>query len=355
MSFADAISRAATKRKPLLAHTQCFRAFCGKAEGQDGVFIDVYGPLATLMVYEGPATSSLSPRELASDALAALAPLGVQAVYFKPFAKDRSRMGGQLPKVVTDATPFAGNRLPESIVVHEHGVQLEVRPYDGLSTGLFVDQRDNRAWLAKLVANRVAKLRKGKDGTNARVRAALGDSVQPAQQDAIHVLNAFAYTCAFSVACAKAGAITTSVDVSAKYLTWGKANFTHNTLDVSQHRFARMGIFEFIEYARRKGLRYDMAILDPPSFASASKKKGSKAWSSVSDYPALVREVKTLLRPNALLFASTNTLELCLPGRLERVVVKGLGAQPKAWVDVPPQGVDVAMAKGRFAAVAALL
>jgi 23S rRNA (cytosine1962-C5)-methyltransferase len=356
MTFAASIARAAARRAPLLASTQCFRVFSGKAEGQDGVFIDVFGPLATLMVYEDPATASLDPKELADAALPALAPLGVQAIYFKPFAKDRSRLGGSLPKVVTSPTPLAGTRLPESIVVREHNVQLEVRPYDGLSTGLFVDQRDNRAWLAKLVANRVAKLTKAKDGTNARVRAALKDSPvdQPAPQH-ISVLNAFAYTCAFSTACAKAGAITTSVDVSAKYLAWGKANFAHNALDASAHRFARMDIFEFITYAKRKELRYDMVILDPPSFASANRKKGTKAWSSISDYPALVREVKGLLRPNALLFASTNTLELCQDGRLAKVVLKGLGGQPRMWLDVPEPGVDVAMSKGRFAALAAIV
>jgi 23S rRNA (cytosine1962-C5)-methyltransferase len=356
MTFAASIARAAARRMPLLDTTQCFRVFSGKAEGQDGVFIDVFGPLATLMVYEGPATASLDPKELADAALPALAPLGVQAIYFKPFAKDRSRLGGALPKVVTSATPLAGTRLPESIVVREHNVQLEVRPYDGLSTGLFVDQRDNRAWLAKLVANRVAKLTKGKDGTNARVRAALKDSaVDQAAPQHISVLNAFAYTCAFSTACAKAGAITTSVDVSAKYLAWGKANFAHNALDASAHRFARMDIFEFITYAKRKQLRYDMVILDPPSFASANRKKGTKAWSSISDYPTLVREVKGLMRPNALLFASTNTLELCQEGRLAKVVLKGLGGQPRMWLDVPPPGVDVAMSKGRFAALAAIV
>src|SRR5205823_5213751 len=78
------------------------------------------------------------------------------------------------------------------------------------------------------------------------------------------VLNTFAYTCAFSVAAAAAGASTASVDVSPRYLDWGKRNFTHNGLDPAPHRFARMDTFEFLGYAKRKQLAFDLIILDPP-------------------------------------------------------------------------------------------
>ena len=45
------------------------------------------------------------------------------------------------------------------------------------------------------------------------------------------VLNAFAYTCGFSVAAALgAAAETVSVDISKRYLEWGKRNFDANDL-----------------------------------------------------------------------------------------------------------------------------
>jgi hypothetical protein len=51
------------------------------------------------------------------------------------------------------------------------------------------------------------------------------------------ILNIFAYTCGFSVCAAMAGARTTSLDLSKKYLEWGKRNFTLNGLDSGTHDF----------------------------------------------------------------------------------------------------------------------
>jgi 23S rRNA (cytosine1962-C5)-methyltransferase len=306
--------------------TQAFRAFSGAVDGVDGVFVDVYGPGATLIVYEGRAPGSFDAQREAAAVLAALAPLGVRAVYVKPFARDRSRMGGVLPTGVTSATPAAGVALPEAFTIREHLWNLEVRLFDGLSTGLFLDQRDNRLWAHTWVKER------------ARV------SGEPPT-----VLNTFAYTCAFSVAAALAGAATTSVDVSARYLDWGKRNFAHNALDPAQHRFARMDTFEFFAYARRKGLTHDLIILDPPSFAAGNRKKGVRAWSAVTDYANLVHEAAALLRPKGVVFASTNTQELCRSGRLEREVEKALGEEPR-WTSLPAPPVDFARDRDRFVA-----
>jgi len=329
-SFRDLIAAALERRGDVIrrGRTQAFRALAGGPDGIDGVFVDVYGPFATLITHEGAAPARFDAIAAARDALAALSPLGVRAVYHKPFAKDRSRMGGEMPEGVTDPVPAAGEPQPEAVVVREHGWSLEVRPYDGLSTGLFLDQRENRAWVASWVRSRAGE-----------------------RQAAPAVLNTFAYTCAFSVAAATAGAIATSVDVSPRYLEWGRRNFAHNGLDAATHRFAKMDTFEFIGYARRKGLRYDLVILDPPSFAAGSKRKGIPPWSSVDDYATLVKEAATLLNPRGVIFASTNTRELCRPGRLEREVREGLGREPRL-LRLPPPPLDFAAERGRFAAIA---
>jgi 23S rRNA (cytosine1962-C5)-methyltransferase len=326
----DLLALALKRREGLIvqAHTQAFRAFSGAADGLDGVFVDVYGEGATLIVYEGRPPARFMPEQEAQAVLRTLAPLGVKAVYLKPFARDRSRMGGVLPEVVTSPTPAAGEALAESFAVREHGWSLEVRMYDGLSTGLFLDQRDNRAWAHHFAKERISKA---------------GAATPPS------VLNTFAYTCAFSVAAAMGGAVTTSVDVSARYLDWGKRNFTLNGLDPAQHRFAKMDTFEFFAYARRKQLTYDLIILDPPSFATGNKKKGIRAWSAVADYSTLVHEAAGLLRPGGTIFASTNTQELCRPGKLEREIEKGLGDEPR-WVRLPPVPADFARDRERFVA-----
>jgi len=328
-SFAGLLEKALKRRSALVrpGRSEAFRAFGGAADGIDGVFLDVYGVGAVLNVYEGRAPRWFLGPEQAKAALDGLSKVGVQAVYLKPFAKDRSKLGGELSAVVTDPTPAAGVPLPESIVIQEGGCGLEVRLFDGLSTGLFLDQRGNRAWVAEGVA------RRGKGGG------------VPA------VLNTFAYTCAFSVAAAKAGAVTTSVDVSGRYLEWGKRNFALNGLDAGGHRFAKMDTFEFLAYAHRKSLRYDLIILDPPSFASGSKKKGIRPWSSTADYARLVGDAAMVLNPKGVIFASTNTQELCGGDRLEREVVKGLRHEPR-WIPLPEVPIDFDWERGRFGACA---
>jgi 23S rRNA (cytosine1962-C5)-methyltransferase len=292
----------------------------------DGVFVDVYATGAVLIEYEGRTPAWWDGGIGAEQALTVLREFGVKAVYRKPFARDRSKLGGQLPACVTDPVPAAGERLDEWLLIDEHGMRLEVRLYDGLSTGLFLDQRENRRRIGELVAGRVKR-------TGA----------------AVSVLNTFSYTCAFSVAAARAGATTTSVDVSSRYLEWGKRNFGHNGIDASAHRFAKMGTMEFLAYAARKSLAYDLIVLDPPSFASGSKKNDVGAWSSTSDYADLVRASAGVLRPGGAIFASTNTQELCANGRLQREIKKGLGREP-SWLELPPMPVDFARERERFAA-----
>ncbi len=329
-TLAELLEAAVAFRRPLLqsGRTQAFRAFSGAADGLDGVYVDVYGPGATLIVYEGRA--AIDPERDAAAVLAVLRPLGVRAVYFKPFARDRSKLGGELPPVVTDPSPAAGERLDEFLVVHELDWKLEVRMYDGLSTGLFLDQRENRGWVAQWCGHWAKSVGK------------------PAR-----VLNTFAYTCAFSIAAAKGGAITMSVDVSPRYLEWGKRNFAHNGMEKGvasgDHRFSRMDTFEFFNYARRKQLQFDLIILDPPSFAAGSKKKGIPPWSAVEDFARLVREAAGLLAPRGAMLASTNTQELCRPGRLEREISKGLGHDPRG-LRLPPLPIDFARDRDRFAA-----
>jgi 23S rRNA (cytosine1962-C5)-methyltransferase len=327
-SFRNALARALARRQALIQRhqTQAFRAFSGDLHGFDGIFVDVYADGAVLIVYEGGSPGGFDASAAAVVVLDVLHPIGVRGVYVKTFAKDRSRMGGDVPASATEAVPAAGDMLPEAMLIREADWTLEVRLYDGLSTGLFLDQRENRVFVSRWIAER------------ARATGA-----------APMVLNTFAYTCAFSIAAAKGGAITTSVDVSGRYLDWGKRNLAHNHFDANQHRFARMDTFDFFAYAARKGLRYDLVILDPPSFASGSKSKGIRPWSSVKDYARLVHQAAEILKPQGIIFASTNTHELCRPGRLDEEITKGLGRRP-VWIKLPGAGEDFTEERERFAA-----
>jgi hypothetical protein len=139
------------------------RVLSGEADGLAGVYVDVFGDVsngergenairggaAIVNVYEGRAPGWFDGEAMAATVLEAInaelpEAARVRAVYVKPFAKDRSRLGGVLPEVATRAQPSAGDAVPEALVIREHAWKLEVRMYDGLSTGLFLDQRENR-------------------------------------------------------------------------------------------------------------------------------------------------------------------------------------------------------------------
>lgn len=363
-SFAALFAAALGRRAGLISSgvTDAMRLFGGAADGMDGVYVDRYGPGCVLILYEGRVPSEFDAAGAAGAILTATRAAGVRAVYLKPFARDRSRLGGEGPEELTDPQPLAGDALDESVVVTEHGLKFEARLYDGFSAGLFADQRENRRFLASWVRSRGASKISHAPRPPARPRIGVHWSVDdpkeppraatappPKELRGAKVLNTFAYTCGFSVACAVAGAATTSVDVSGKYLDWGKRNFTLNGLDAQSHRFARMDTFEFIQYAQRKGLSYDLIILDPPSFATANKKKKIPAWSSTQHFPKLIREAAEILTPGGAIFASTNTRELCLPGRFDREIEKGLEKRPE-FIKLPAYPPDFAMESDRFTA-----
>ena len=130
------------------------------------------------------------------------------------------------------------------------------------------------------------------------------------------VLNVFAYTCGFSVCAANAGARTTSLDLSKKYLEWGRRNFAVNGLDPGSHDFIHGDALDWMGRWGRKSRLFDLILLDPPTF-SRSKEHG--VFQAEKDYGKLVVAALPLLRPGGLLFASTNAAQLAPAVFLETV------------------------------------
>ncbi|MFN7979910.1 MAG: class I SAM-dependent methyltransferase [Vicinamibacterales bacterium] len=149
---------------------------------------------------------------------------------------------------------------------------------------------------------------------------------------------------------ALAGAAVTTVDVSARYLDWGRRNAAMNGVDPASMRFYRRDALEFLAQAARKPEeRFDLVILDPPSFGAADKRRGVAAWRAVDDYPTLVRAAARVLTPGGRLFAATNSRELAAEGVLADLVDNALDRRPR-WQALPPWPDDV-REPGRVAAV----
>ncbi len=173
-----------------------------------------------------------------------------------------------------------GRNAPARFIVRENGISFELSFDEGYSTGLFLDQRDNRQ---RLLTGHVAA----------------GFELPPAAA----VLNTFAYTCGFSVAAAKAGARTTSLDLSKKYLEWGKRNFTLNEFDPAGHDFIYGDVFDWFRRLAKRGRRFDVLLLDPPTF---SQSRRSGVFRAEKDYGDLVSAALPLLNRPGVLFASSN-------------------------------------------------
>ncbi len=258
--------------------TNAFRIVHGAAHGAPGFFVDKLGDfLLAHCEYELTEPQQNRLRQLARAHSS-------QGAYHKLLSRHVRVSSG------ADTSPrlVFGEAAPERFVVRENGLNFELSFNEGYSVGLFLDQRDNRRrFLVNHVAAHFPLFQNGARGAT--------------------VLNTFAYTCGFSVAAAKAGARTTSLDVSKKYLEWGKRNFALNQIDHAGHEFIYGDVFDWMRRLTKKDRSFDAVVLDPPTF-SQSKKSGT--WQAEKNYGQLVESALPLLKRNAVLFASTNAAKL---------------------------------------------
>ena len=239
--------------------TTAFRLFNQEGDGFGGLTVDLYGDYAVFSwynsyVYQIRQTISEAFRQVFPEVLGAY-----EKIRFKGLDYESAHVYGQ--------------EAPDFFTVLENGVLYQVFMNDGLMTGIFLDQHEVRGSLV--------------DGL------AMGKSL----------LNMFSYTAAFSVAAAMGGASqTTSVDLAKRSRELSQAHFQANGLSTDDHRFIVMDVFEYFKYAKRKGLTYDVIVLDPPSFARNKK----QTFSVAKDYHKLISQSLEILNPRGIIIASTN-------------------------------------------------
>ena len=239
--------------------TTAFRLFNQEGDGFGGLTVDLYGDYAVFSWYN---SYVYQIRKVISEAFRQVFPevLGTyEKIRFKGLDYESAHVYGQ--------------EAPDFFTVLENGVLYQVFMNDGLMTGIFLDQHEVRGSLV--------------DGL------AMGKSL----------LNMFSYTAAFSVAAAMGGASqTTSVDLAKRSRELSQAHFQANGISTDDHRFVVMDVFEYFKYAKRKGLTYDVIVLDPPSFARNKK----QTFSVAKDYHKLISQSLEILNPGGIIIASTN-------------------------------------------------
>jgi 23S rRNA (cytosine1962-C5)-methyltransferase len=141
----------------------------------------------------------------------------------------------------------------------------------GYSPGLFIDQRENRRYVRHIAPGRL--------------------------------LNCFAYTCSFSVSAAYAGATTLNIDLSKRSLARGRENLALNSLPTMGHRFIADNVMTVLPRLARKGEKFDVIILDPPTF---SRSPGGKTFHVENDFERLLVDALELTERDNHVLLSTN-------------------------------------------------
>jgi len=259
--------------------TDAFRVIHGASDGWPGWYVERLGKF---LLSQSEQPLRVEQRE----ELARLAKIfSARGAYHKILSRQvrRTTVAESSPQ------PVFGEAAPERFEICENGVRFELSFNEGYSTGLFLDQRDNRR---RFLTNHVA---------------ADFPLLKPQTPDARpELLNVFAYTCGFSVCAARAGVKTTSLDLSKKHLEWGRRNFALNGLDPAAHDFIYGDAFDWLRRLAKKGRGFDAVALDPPTF-SQSKEHGT--FRAEKDYGKLVTAALPVIKPGGVLFASTNATD----------------------------------------------
>ncbi|EOW8927146.1 class I SAM-dependent rRNA methyltransferase [Enterococcus faecalis] len=257
--------------------TTAYRLFNGEGDGIGGLIIDRYADYAVFSwynetLYQKKAELLTAFRTVYPDIIGAY-----EKIRFST-------------KNLPESQFLYGEQAPEPLLVTENGVQFATYLNEGLMTGIFLDQKEVRGRLV--------------DGF------AVGKTV----------LNMFSYTGVFSVAAAMGGAVaTTSVDLAKRSLPKTTEQFEVNHLNLAAQKIIVMDVFDYFKYASRKGLSYDMIILDPPSFARNKK----KVFSVAKNYGELVKDSIDILTDKGTLIASTNAANLSL-AKYQKMVITAL-------------------------------
>jgi 23S rRNA (cytosine1962-C5)-methyltransferase len=269
----ELLDAAVSKRKSLLTdETNALRLIDGAGDGLPGVFLETYAGRWLLST----TTDSIPPqvREWLRDQ-------GVSC-YWKRLDQHQKESPAQL----------CGPEVGEPFLIRENGICYEISFQSGYSQGIFLDQRDNRAELRRLM------------------------------KPGLRLLNTFSYTGAFSVSAAMAGAETTTLDLSQPYLDWAKRNFAHNALDPAAHHYCKGDTFHWLRRFAKQGRVFDAIVLDPPTFSRDEKGKVFRVEENFGELAALAAQC---LAPGGWMLCCTNFRRMT-PWEFERQL---LGAVSK--------------------------
>lgn len=229
--------------------TDAFRLVNEDGDGMPGFALDAYGRALVAHFYS---ERCVEHRERILDAVASL---GFDSVYAKFRPRQANVIVDSAREEYAPAEPVRGQATDAEFVVHERGIPYLVRLGDGLSTGIFLDQRENRS--------RVRELARGAT-----------------------VLNLFSYTCAFSSAALVGGAArVVSVDASRDVLERGARNVALLENISGSHETIAADVFDVLERYAKGRTRFDLVVVDPPTYSTTkvSRFRSGNDWRPLAE------------------------------------------------------------------------
>jgi len=246
------LDAAVAYRESLDIDATAYRLVHGEADRLPGLVVDKYGEYLVLQaLVQG--VDRLLP-DLTRLLVDRIQPVGILA---RNDPRVRLLEGLEQQVVVLHGT------VPDVIDVREGRCTYAVDPYRGQKTGLFLDQRENRAAAAGYARGRV--------------------------------LDAFSYNGGFALALAPASDEVLAIDISEEAVARISANAARNGLSNVEAR--AVNVFDELRELERRGERFDTIVLDPPAFA----KNKSAVPKALSGYKEINLRALKLLQPGGFL------------------------------------------------------
>jgi 23S rRNA (cytosine1962-C5)-methyltransferase len=266
--WAGRIDASLERRAPLVARgdTTAYRCVHGENDGLPGLVVDRYESTLVLKVYTAawlthlPVIVDVLRQRLAPDRV---------LLRFGRTVDEGDRAG------LVEGTALVGAVPEHPVPFLENGLRMEADVVRGQKTGHFLDQRDNRRLLRRYTA-----------GTD--------------------VLDVFSCTGGFSLHAAAGGARSVhSVDAAAGALATGRRNLALNghlpEVGACRHDSTTGDAFEVLGRLAHDGVRFDVVVIDPPSFAArrSSVDRALHAYGRLTDLGLAV------VRPGGLLLQAS--------------------------------------------------
>ena len=278
-------ARAAREAREVLfepGHTDAYLLVDRHHDGFPDLRVERYGEVGRILRYD---TRDAPLPKLWVEAL-------LEEGGLKALVEQRRAKGGGDVAAQCIAGQLAAPRFQVKELGLSYWIDLEASP---TSSGLFLDQRETRRRLMS------------------------------ADLSGQTLLNAFAHTGSLSVAAAKGGAETLTLDLSKRYLDWARENLLLNGVDPEDHDFLYGDALDWLRRLATKKRKFDTVLLDPPSSSTSGKGRKKRRWIVERDLAELTERGARLVAKEGLLFVSTNLRRMVWPRFLEQLA-EGISA-----------------------------